>query len=139
MASTTINTRDDLIAYVWQALNTDPDPSSVNLDAVVEAIRTRADVEYGVTTTSDIEAKISPDQFYVIVGVNLISRPPAATTEDVELATVSVHWKVNNWAQANAVIKETADHVKRIIEFKQFINGQTRTVRLTVSIIEEDA
>lgn len=133
MASTTINTRDDLIAYVWQALNTDPDPSSVNLDAVVEAIRTRADVEYGVTTTSDIEAKISPDQFYAIVGVNLISSEPTASLEDVELATATVRVMVEHWG-AGATVKGTADGVQRIVEYNQLIKGVERTVRLTVSI-----
>lgn len=62
-----ITSRDDLAAYVWEALSTDPSPQTIDLDALVEAIRVRAEVEYGVTRAKDIDARLSQDEFYALV------------------------------------------------------------------------
>jgi hypothetical protein len=62
-----ITTRDDLTAYVWESLTGDPNPYAINVDDVVTEVYKAAEVEYGVTTTDDIEERLDMDAFYAIV------------------------------------------------------------------------
>lgn len=60
---------------------------------------------------------------------------PKQPPQDVELATLYMQRAVEHYGHATTV-KATADGVQRIIEYPMNINGQERTVRLTVSIVE---
>lgn len=61
------------------------------------------------------------------------SKPP----DDAELVVGTVRRMVEHWG-AEAVVKPTADNVKRIVEYKQIINGVERVVRLTISIHDKE-